>query len=613
MTHYLDQLQQRLLDWTRQAADQHWVEPALLATLEHQNLGSPEELFDSVERPLVVGLFGGTGVGKSSLLNRLARETIAHASVERPTSQAITVYVHKSVTVSRLPDDFPMERMRTTIHQRDDYRHVMWIDMPDFDSVESSHREQVDQWLPHLDVIVYVVSPERYRDDDGWRLLQRHARGHAWLFVINQWDRGDPAQRDDFRTLLQGAGFRDPLLFTTDSRADSAVDSPSHDAVSNAERTAGQPATGMADAADPQATDLAALESTITELADSQLIAQLGELGILERARALREQADAALRQMGSTDDLQGFIDRWPDHWSTVTGRVRDTARWPIVRLANDYAATRPRTGSRTALFGMFGTLKPGWLGGGGGGDDPALPDRPVQALASRRPSSQLPSPLDDDTVIERLDQGIDHYLQQAPESGLPAAALAHRLDAGRSTLLEEAQHSLSQALTHSLAYPGTRWQRTLHSAAGMAAAILPMLALAWIAVRVITGYWQSAGDTEQYLGSNFAVHSALLLGIAWLLPMVLQYRLKPSVETAAQRGLERGLEEALEAYGAGVQQHLQSALSDRERLEASYHTLWASSRSSADTRLPAKARRLLFEPAECRGQWFTGPNAPTT
>ena len=57
------------------------------------DLKSPVDLFVSAEtaaqgqseRPLVVGLFGGTGVGKSSLLNRLAGSDIARTGVVRPT------------------------------------------------------------------------------------------------------------------------------------------------------------------------------------------------------------------------------------------------------------------------------------------------------------------------------------------------------------------------------------------------------------------------------------------------------------------------------------------------------------------------------------------------
>ena len=55
--------------------------------------------------------------------------------------------------------------------------------------------------------VVYVVTPERYRDDVGWRILLERENKHGWMFVMNRWDEGDPSQRDDFNRMLRAAGF----------------------------------------------------------------------------------------------------------------------------------------------------------------------------------------------------------------------------------------------------------------------------------------------------------------------------------------------------------------------------------------------------------------------
>src|SRR5262249_1584647 len=56
-----------------------------------------------VEKPLlVVMLMGGTGVGKSTLLNALGGGTIAPASFQRPTTRDPIVYYHESLRTDRI-------------------------------------------------------------------------------------------------------------------------------------------------------------------------------------------------------------------------------------------------------------------------------------------------------------------------------------------------------------------------------------------------------------------------------------------------------------------------------------------------------------------------------
>ena len=54
--------------------------------------------------------------------------------------------------------------------------------MPDFDSIDQNNRHLVLEWLPHIDVLIYVVSPERYRDEKAWRLL--FAEGGAACLAV---------------------------------------------------------------------------------------------------------------------------------------------------------------------------------------------------------------------------------------------------------------------------------------------------------------------------------------------------------------------------------------------------------------------------------------------
>lgn len=167
------------------------------------------------QQPLLVAFLGGTGVGKSSLLNRLAGEAIANSGIVRPTSKEVTLFHHESLVLDQLPTAIPFTTVKVKHHHDENNRHVIWLDMPDFDSIETNNQQQVLDWLPHIDILIYVVSPERYRDWKAWELLLAEGGKHAWLFVMNHWDTGVSAQFEDLQHQLTLAGFTNPLMYKT--------------------------------------------------------------------------------------------------------------------------------------------------------------------------------------------------------------------------------------------------------------------------------------------------------------------------------------------------------------------------------------------------------------
>lgn len=207
---------EELTAWAEAACAAGWLDSQQLGRIQGLETQEAEQLFISQgQRPLLVALFGGTGAGKSSLINRLAGRPIARTGIERPTSHEVSLYLHQDFHGIQLAAELPLERTNIAWHQDDKRRLLAWIDMPDFDSTALENRALVEAWLPYIDWIFYVVTPERYRDALGWHFLLERRDRHRWLFVMNHWDQGQQAQLDDFRQQLEARGFEQPCILRT--------------------------------------------------------------------------------------------------------------------------------------------------------------------------------------------------------------------------------------------------------------------------------------------------------------------------------------------------------------------------------------------------------------
>ena len=183
-----------------------------------------------LSRVLVVGVIGGTGTGKSTLVNALAGGTVTAAGdVARPTTTTPVVVVATDVDCSWLP----LERMQGRVVRSDSpaVANIVLVDCPDPDTQsdasepeggprrpsDSNHnRDLLAAVVPSCDVLLVVATAQKYRSWIVARELAAFAPGRPLFFVQTHASR-DPDIRADWRRELEAQGFDVPRIFRLDA------------------------------------------------------------------------------------------------------------------------------------------------------------------------------------------------------------------------------------------------------------------------------------------------------------------------------------------------------------------------------------------------------------
>ncbi|GGO81503.1 GTPase [Nonomuraea cavernae] len=181
----------------------------------------------------VVALAGATGSGKSSLFNALAGEQVAVVGVTRPTTSAAQAALWDGAGAGPLLDWLDIFERHTAAPSpaaTGDLSGLILLDLPDHDSIRLSHRLEVDRLVELVDLLVWVVDPQKYADaalhERYLRPLARHR--DVMVVVLNQIDRlpPDAVQRclDDLRRLLDEDGLSGVPLLAASARTGVGVD-----------------------------------------------------------------------------------------------------------------------------------------------------------------------------------------------------------------------------------------------------------------------------------------------------------------------------------------------------------------------------------------------------
>ncbi|MGJ3188575.1 GTPase [Paenarthrobacter sp. FR1] len=164
----------------------------------------------------VVGFFGATGSGKSSLFNAVSGSELATVAARRPTTSQPLAGIWGEDGSGPLLDwlDVKERHILPPVQgMADDATGLVLLDLPDFDSTRVENREIVQRMVGMVDVLVWVLDPQKYADaavhNEFLRPMASH--GAVTLVVLNQVDKLTAADASAVMESLEAILARDGL------------------------------------------------------------------------------------------------------------------------------------------------------------------------------------------------------------------------------------------------------------------------------------------------------------------------------------------------------------------------------------------------------------------
>ena len=176
----------------------------------------------------IVSLVGATGSGKSTLFNALTGMDLAETGVRRPMTSLPMACVWGQDGAQPLLDWLGVPMQNRTLREsvldadREAGLHgLVLLDMPDHDSTQLAHRLEVNRLVELVDLLVWVVDPQKYADEalhTGY-LKRMSSHDGVMIVVLNQVDRLTEEETAtccaDLRRLLDSDGLASVPLLTT--------------------------------------------------------------------------------------------------------------------------------------------------------------------------------------------------------------------------------------------------------------------------------------------------------------------------------------------------------------------------------------------------------------
>ena len=179
----------------------------------------------------VAALLGATGSGKSSLTNALTGTEVTRTARIRPTTtRPIAVVPDTAAGATELLDWLAIDQRVRVDGSWVPGETTVLVDLPDIDSDEPSHRAIAERMAGKVDVLVWVLDPEKYADGVVHRdfLIPMAAHAEVMVVALNQVDRLDADSRDavvtDLRRILEREGLGSASVVPVSARTGEGVE-----------------------------------------------------------------------------------------------------------------------------------------------------------------------------------------------------------------------------------------------------------------------------------------------------------------------------------------------------------------------------------------------------
>lgn len=177
--------------------------------------------------PLLVGIIGGTGTGKSTLVNRLLEGSLSTVSVRRTFTNGALAFVRtlenvpegwsglptEVVQADRLPVRGQTGKLTVAPWQHPLLEAVSLVDTPDVDGEIETHHPEADRVFRWSQGVVFVVTPEKYQMRELWpyyRMARRYSLPS--VFLLNKGEAQEVVE--DYRKQLEDSGWTTPRVYS---------------------------------------------------------------------------------------------------------------------------------------------------------------------------------------------------------------------------------------------------------------------------------------------------------------------------------------------------------------------------------------------------------------